>query len=42
MAIAKHSPAKLYKRNRSLAKMGRNQLSDFASTSEKGLVKRKR
>ena len=37
MAIAKHHPGKLYKRNRGLAKMTRKQLHDFASTKEGGL-----
>lgn len=37
MAIAEHQPGKLYKRNRSMAKMTKKQLHDFAST--KGLKK---
>lgn len=41
MAIAEHSPEKLYKRNRSVAKMSRSSLRDFASTKEKGLPSRK-
>lgn len=41
MAIAKHHPDRLYKRNRGLLKMSNKQLSDFARTREKGLVKRK-
>ncbi len=36
-AIAKHHPEKLYKRNRGLLKMSKEDLSDFASTKEKGL-----
>lgn len=42
MAIAKHSPGKLYKRNRAALSMTKEQLSDFASTKEKGLPKRKK
>lgn len=41
MGIAEHHPEKLYKRNRGLLKMSKQQLSDFASTKEKGLVRRK-
>lgn len=41
MAIAKHAPKKLYKRNRSLKKMSKADLSDFAKTKEKGLPVRK-
>ena len=37
MAIAKHSPGKLYKRNRGMAKMSKSQLHEFASTKRKGL-----
>ena len=37
MAIAEHTPGKLYARNRSLLKMSHQQLHDFASTSHKGL-----
>jgi hypothetical protein len=40
MAIAEHQPKKLYKRNKSLLKMTKNQLHDFASTKTKGLPKR--
>ncbi len=40
MAIAEHHPEKLYKRNRGLLKMGKQQLHDFASTPEKGLPAR--
>ncbi len=36
-AIAEHEPEKLYKRNRGMLKMSKNQLSDFARTKEKGL-----
>ena len=41
MAIAEHSPGKLYKRNSGLKSMSAQQLHDFASTSRKGLPKRK-
>ncbi len=41
MAIAEHEPKKLYKRNRGLLKMSKQQLHDFASTKRKGLVKHK-
>ena len=41
MAIAEHHPGKLYKRNRGLLKMSHQQLHDFASTSRKGLPKKK-
>jgi len=41
MAIAEHAPGELYARNRGLLKMTKGQLHDFASTSEKGLPKRK-
>jgi len=37
MAIAKHAPGKLYKRNRGLLKMSKEQLSDFARTKRKKL-----
>jgi hypothetical protein len=37
MAIAKHHPEKVYKRNRSVLKMTGKQLHDFAVTPEKGL-----
>ena len=36
-AIAKHEPEKLYKRNRGLLSMTESQMSDFASTKERGL-----
>ena len=35
-AIAKHHPEKLYKRNRGMLKMTKEQLSDFARKSTKG------
>lgn len=31
MAIAEHNPGKLYKKNRSVLKMSKSDLSDFAS-----------
>lgn len=37
MAIAEHSPSKLYSRNKGLLKMSHQQLHDFASTPRKGL-----
>ncbi len=37
MAIAEHSPNKLYKRNRGLKKMSKKSLHEFASTSRSGL-----
>ena len=36
-AIAEHHPEKLYKRNRGLLKMSKEDLSEFASTKEKNL-----
>jgi hypothetical protein len=42
MAIAKNAPDKLLPRNKGMLKMSKNQLSDFASTSEEGLPKKKR
>lgn len=42
IAIAEHSPEKLYKRNRGLLKMSREEMHKFASTSEKDLPKKKR
>jgi len=41
MAIAEHSPQKLYKRNRKLLRMTHEQLHDFASTPRTGLPARK-
>lgn len=37
MAIAEHSPEKLYKRNAALKAMSKSQLHDFASTKRTGL-----
>ncbi len=42
MAVAEHAPEKLYERNKGLLRMSHGQLHDFASTSEKGLPRRKR
>ena len=39
-AIAEHHPEKLYKRNRGMLKMSKKQLSEYASTKEKGLPTR--
>ncbi len=39
MAIAEHSPSKLFARNKDLKKMKPGALHDFASTSRKGLPK---
>jgi hypothetical protein len=41
-AIAEHHPEELYSRNKGLLGMTHGQLHDFASTSEKGLPKRKK
>lgn len=40
MAIAEHHPDELYKRNKGLKKMSKNQLHDFASTKESKLPKK--
>lgn len=37
MAIAEHQPSKLYKKNKGLLKMTKQQLHDFAKTKEKKL-----
>lgn len=37
MAIAEHEPQKLFKRNRGLLGMKKQQLHDFAATPRKGL-----
>jgi len=42
MAIAAHEPEKLYQRNKAALSMTKAQLSDFASTKEKGLPRKKR
>ena len=36
-AIAEHNPQKLHKENKSLLKMSKAKLSEFASTKRKGL-----
>jgi len=36
-AIAKHSPGKLYKRNRGMLTMGKKKLGHYASTPTAGL-----
>lgn len=41
MAIAEHEPGKLYGRNKSLLKMSKDELHDFAATKRKGLPKKK-
>lgn len=41
MAMAKHNPKKLYKKNKGLLKMTSKQLSDFAETKHKGLPEHK-
>ena len=38
VAIAKHSPGKLYKRNRTLLGMSKVEMRKYASTKEKGLL----
>ena len=40
MAIAKHTPSKIYKKNRGLLKMSKADLHEFATTKEKGLPKK--
>jgi len=40
-AIAEHHPEELYERNKGLLSMGKEQLSHYAGTSEKGLPKKK-
>lgn len=42
MAIAKHAPGKLHKRNRAMLQMTGKQLHEFASTKEKALPKKKK
>jgi hypothetical protein len=41
MAIAAHHPGKLYSRNRSMLRMKKSDLHDFAATPEKHLPARK-
>lgn len=40
-AIEEHNPEKLYKRNRGMAKMSKEELHKYASTKRKGLPKKK-
>jgi len=40
MAIAAHHPSEVYAHNRGVLSMSKDQLRDFASTSEKGLPKK--
>lgn len=40
MAIAEHSPQKLYAKNKGLLKMSTSQLHDFASTKTTGLPRK--
>ena len=42
IAIAKHKPSKLYKRNKAMLKMSKAELHKFAKTKEKGLPLRKK
>ena len=42
MAIAKHSPSKVFARNKGVLGMSKKSLGDFASTSLKGLPKKVR
>lgn len=42
MAIAEHHPGKLYKRNRGLLKMGKEELHKYASTKESKLPEKKK
>lgn len=42
MAIAKHHPRKLYKRNKGLLKMNKAKLHEYAKTKEKGLPRKKK
>ncbi len=40
-AIAKHHPEKLYKRNKGMKSMSKDELHKMATTNEKGLPKKK-
>lgn len=42
MAIAKHDPEKLHKKNKAMLGMSKEKLGEFASTKEKGLPSRKK
>ncbi len=41
MAIAKHSPGKLFARNKGVLKMSKDEMEKYASTPTKGLPKHK-
>lgn len=41
MRIAEHAPSKLYKRNKGMLGMSKEQLHEFASTKRSGLPKKK-
>jgi len=41
MAVAAHSPSKLFKRNKGLKKMSKTTLREFTTTNEKGLPAKK-
>lgn len=41
MAIAKHQPEKLYKKNKGILKMGKEQMHEYAETKRKGLPEHK-
>ena len=40
MSIAEHHPEKLYKKNKGVAKMSKEQLHHYADTKEKGLPRK--
>jgi len=40
MAIAEHKPEMLFNKNKAMKSMSKKDLSDFASTKEKGLPKK--
>jgi hypothetical protein len=42
MGLAEHSPSEVYARNKAVLGMTKQQLSDFASTKEKNLPKKKK
>ncbi len=42
MAIAKHKPSKLYKRNKAMLKMSQVELHKYAKTKERGLPHKKK
>jgi hypothetical protein len=42
MAIAKHHPEKLHKKNRGILSMSSTTIGEFARTKRKGLPKKKR